>query len=213
MNRTQDEQALADGATRFWVVRHGQIAANVSFHWHGSTDSPLTATGRQQVERAAAYFARHDRPIEVAYHSPLTRTRDTALGISSRLGIEARPLPGLREYCMGEWEGLHYSELNEQRGLLERMQDPDWAPPGGESLKGVLQRMLDAFHGVAEQHPGQEVLMVGHGAATAVMLAHLLQQDALGWHTYHLQNCSVSEFWLHPEPGLGLFNHIDHLQD
>lgn len=204
---------MHEDATRFWVVRHGQIAANVSYHWHGSTDSPLTETGRRQVEQVATWFEGNGRSLAAAYSSPLTRTRDTATGIASRFGLKVDPLPGLREYCLGEWEGVHFQELNEERQLLERMSDRHWAPPGGESIHGVLERMLEAFHQVAERHPGEEVLMVGHGAATAVMLAHLLQQDALGWHSYHLRNCSVSEFWLHPEPGLGLFNHIDHLQD
>lgn len=204
---------MHEDATRFWVVRHGQIAANVSYHWHGSTDSALTDTGRRQVARVADWFAGSGPPLAAAYSSPLQRTRDTATGIATRLGLEVTPLPGLREYCLGEWEGVHFQELNEERRLLERMREPRWAPPGGESIEGVLERMLDAFHQVAEKHPGEEVLMVGHGAATAVMLAHLLQQDALGWHSYHLRNCSVSEFWLHPEPGLGLFNHTDHLDD
>ena len=31
--------------TRLWLVRHGQIQANVDGRWHGSTDSPLTAAG------------------------------------------------------------------------------------------------------------------------------------------------------------------------
>ncbi len=204
---------MHEDATRFWVVRHGQIAANVTAHWHGSTDSPLTDTGRRQVERVAAWFEAARPPVRAVYSSPLSRTRDTATGIATRLGLGVQPLPGLREYCLGDWEGTHYQELNEKRGLLERMRDPHWAPPGGESIHGVLERMLESFHQVASDHPGEEVLMVGHGAATGIMLAHLLQQDALGWHTFHLKNCSVSEFWLHPEPGLGLFNHVDHLED
>lgn len=201
-------------ATRFWLVRHGQIEANITAHWHGSTDSPLTAEGRRQVERAARWFASESPPISAVYSSPLTRTRDTAEGIARALGHQVNPLPGLREYCLGEWEGVHYKELSEERQLLERMRaDPHWAPPGGESLQGVLERMLDAFHATASRHPGEQVLMVGHGAAMAVMLAHLLEADAIGWHSYHLHNCSVSEFWLHPEPGLGRFNQVDHLHD
>lgn len=213
MSQPTEQNSPAHGATRFWLVRHGQIDANVSYHWHGSTDSPLTETGRRQVQRVAEWFATRQRPPAAVYSSPLIRTRDTATAIATRLGLDVNPLSGLREYALGEWEGLHFEELNGERRLLDRMRDPHWAPPGGESLHGVLQRMLDAFDQVAGRHPGEEVLMVGHGAATAVLLAHVLQQDALGWHTYHLRNCSVSEFWLHPEPGLGLFNHIDHLDD
>lgn len=205
---------MNNDATRFWLVRHGQIPANLTAHWHGSTDSHLTAEGRRQVERVARWFAASEHPIEAVYSSPLTRTRDTAEGIARAIDRSVEPLPGLREYGLGEWEGLHYKELSEERRLLERMrEDPYWAPPGGESLQGVLDRMLDAFQGTANRHPGQQVLMVSHGAAMAIMLAHMLETEAMSWHAYHLNNCSITEFWLHPEPGLGLFNHTEHLSD
>ena len=42
--------------TRLWLVRHGQIQANVDGRWHGSTDSPLTATGEAQVAATGAWF-------------------------------------------------------------------------------------------------------------------------------------------------------------
>ena len=205
--------AMPKDATRFWVVRHGQIAANISAHWHGSTDSPLTEEGHRQVARVAARFRSAHPEVSAVYSSPLSRTHAPASGIADALGLDVRPLPGLREYCLGDWEGTHYKVLSEERNLLQQMSDRQWAPPGGESLQGVLDRMLDAFHGVAADHPGEQVLMVGHGAATAVMLSHLLAQDALGWHGYHIGNCSVSEFWLHPEPRLGLFNCITHLNN
>jgi len=206
-------QPMHKDATRFWVVRHGQIEANISAHWHGSTDSPLTDEGHRQVARVAARFKSAHAEVRAVYSSPLSRTHATASGIAGALGLDVRPLAGLREYCLGDWEGTPFKVLSEERNLFRQMSNRQWAPPNGESLQGVLDRMLDAFHGVATDHPGEEVLMVGHGAATAVMLAHLLEQDALGWHSYHINNCSVSEFWLHPEPRLGLFNDVEHLDN
>ena len=32
------------------LVRHGQIEANARGRWHGSTDSPLTRIGRQELK-------------------------------------------------------------------------------------------------------------------------------------------------------------------
>jgi hypothetical protein len=40
--------------TTFYLVRHGQIDANVNRLWHGSTDSPLNQTGITQAEKMAS---------------------------------------------------------------------------------------------------------------------------------------------------------------
>ena len=56
--------------TRLWLVRHGQIQANVDGRWHGSTDSPLTAAGQAQVAATGAWFKAQARPITAVYASP-----------------------------------------------------------------------------------------------------------------------------------------------
>jgi probable phosphoglycerate mutase len=199
--------------TRFWLVRHGQIAANLSAHWHGWTDSPLTDTGRAQVERVAGWFADAEHPVTAIYTSPLQRTRHTAEGIAGALALAVEPLDDLREYGIGELEGTHYRTLVDEHGFFERIRsDRDWAPPGGESLGRVLERMQSAFRRLAADHPGEDVVVVSHGAALALTISELLHAEPLGWGDYHVSNCSVSEFWLEPEPGVGLFNHTDHLE-
>ena len=74
-------------STRLWLVRHGRIEANVSGHWHGSTDSPLDAVGRQQVEAVGRWFAGSGLKIEAIYSSPLQRTRHTAEAIGRALEL------------------------------------------------------------------------------------------------------------------------------
>jgi probable phosphoglycerate mutase len=203
---------MSEARTRIWLVRHGQIAANITAHWHGWTDSPLTDLGRAQVERVAGWFADAAHPVRAIYTSPLQRTHDTARGIAGSLGLEAEPVTNLREYGIGELEGTHYRDLVERVGFFDRIrQDPHWAPEGGESLHGVVRRMCDTFEDIAARHAGEDVVVVSHGAAMALTIAHLLHADPLAWDNYHVGNCSVSEFWLKPEPGVGLFNHTEHL--
>lgn len=204
---------MSEARTRIWLVRHGQIAANITAHWHGWTDSPLTDLGRTQVQRVARWFGDAAHPVRAIYTSPLQRTHDTARGIGAALALEPTPVTELREYGIGELEGTHYRELTERVGFFERIRaDHHWAPPGGESLHDVITRMHGTFTDIAARHPGEDVVVVSHGAALALTIAHLLHADPLAWGNYHVGNCSVSEFWLEPEPGVGLFNQTHHLE-
>ena len=44
---------MSDAGATLLLVRHGQIAANVSRIWHGSTDSELTERGHEEARRTA----------------------------------------------------------------------------------------------------------------------------------------------------------------
>jgi broad specificity phosphatase PhoE len=202
-----------DARTRLWLVRHGQIAANVEGRWHGWTDSPLTDTGRRQVERVADWFRAAAHPVRAIYTSPLQRTHDTARGIGQALGLEPEPVRDLREYGIGDLEDTPFRELVDRLGFFERIRkDRHWAPSGGESLHGVVTRMQATLIALADRHPGEDVVVVSHGAAMALAIAQFMDADAQAWGNYHVSNCSVSELWLHPEPALGLFDHKDHLE-
>ena len=66
---------------------------------------------------------------------------------------------------------------------------------------------------IAQAHPGERVVAVGHGAAIGLALAWLLDGDATAWQRYHLSNASVSELEFHPEPRLLAFDETEHLED
>jgi probable phosphoglycerate mutase len=204
---------VSDARTRLWLVRHGQIEANRTAHWHGWTDSPLTDEGRRQVERTAAWFRSAAHPVTTIYTSPLQRTHDTARGIGRALGLEPQPVTELREYGIGVLEGTHYRTLADEHRFFEWIrEDRHWAPEGGESLHAVVERMGASLADFVRRHPGEDVVVVSHGAVMALTVAHLLHADPLAWGDYHVHNCAVSELWLEPEPGLGLFNHTAHLE-
>ena len=203
---------MGDPVTRFLLVRHGEIAANVDRVWHGSTDSALTERGVAQAARTALHLAeRQPRPIAL-YTSPLQRTRATAAAIAERLGLEARVEPGLREYGIGELEGVSYDALLREHKFFEKIAlDGDHAPPGGESPRQVIARVSEALSRIAASHPGEEVIVVSHGAALGFTLGTLIDRDTTQWHRYHLSNCGLSELVLEPEPRILSWNRTDHL--
>ena len=80
-------------------------------------------------------------------------------------GVDADPLglapaidPALVEYDLGDWEGLTYRHLHEEKRLFENMKrDPDYAPHGGESPRDVGLRLASALESIARRHPGELV--------------------------------------------------------
>jgi broad specificity phosphatase PhoE len=195
------------------LVRHGQIKANRLGRWHGSTDSPLTWRGRRQAKRTAAYIRNTQPAVRAVYSSPLIRCRDTAGIIATGLGLDVEVHFDLREYAIGEWEGKSFKELAAEHQFVELATgNHDFAPPGGETLRQVSARMVQAIDEIHRRHREDErVLVVGHGAALAVALGALIDRNPASWTNYHFANCSVTELVLSPAPYVNFFNTTLHL--
>ena len=195
------------------LLRHGQILANVTGRWHGSTDSALTWRGRRQVRRTARHLASWEPQITAIYSSPLQRCVGTAEQVAKRLDIEVEVRAELREYAIGDWEDLPFRDLHDDHDFVNKATaDPDFAPPGGESLSEVAERIVPAVNDIHGSHPDDaRILLVGHGAAMAVALASLIDDDPAGWTNYHFANCSLTELVLSPAPYVNFFNSTQHL--
>ncbi len=195
------------------LLRHGQIKANLQGLWHGSTDSPLTRRGRRQASRSARHIDRLDPGVRAIYTSPLKRCVETAAKIGKRLKIDPVVNDDLREYGIGEWEGLSFRSLAEDYDFVNKStQNPEFAPPGGESLAQVAARMVPALQEIYARHEmDHQVLVVCHGAATAIALGALIDGDPKHWTHYQFANCSLTELVLSPSPYVNFFNSTHHL--
>ena len=195
------------------LVRHGQTAANVDRVWHGSIDTPLSEIGRAQARRVGAHLAVAYADAVAIYASPQSRARDTAAAISSALSLEVRLDEDLAEFSLGEWEGRTYRDLHHAEGMWQKMvDDPDYAPPGGESPRGVAQRFERALRRIAGAHAGARAIVVSHGGAINLGLGLVLDGQPGSWGRV-VDNCSVSELVLDPPPRLLSFNQTGHLGD
>jgi len=163
--------------TTLYLVRHGESEANAAGVFAGQTDSPLTPRGREQAEAVAAALA--DLPIDRVVASDLSRTRDTAAAIAKTHGLTVETHPELREIDVGEAAGKRWDDGTlRPMGLgAEPAQDGfdgfvRW--PGGESLEQVLARSLGCLDRLVRAHPGERMVVVGHGGVTRILVSHFL---------------------------------------
>ncbi len=168
--------------TTVCLVRHGETDWNAAELTQGSTDIPLNETGREQALATARALARETWHAVVS--SPLSRALETAEIIASAIGIaEVEPDERLVERNYGQAEGI---SITERDHLF-----PDKQIPGAEPWESVQERMLVALTSIAERHPGNRVVVVGHGAAITALIAHL-SNGAINRKTVRLKNASMN---------------------
>ncbi len=201
--------------TTLYLIRHGETDANVAGMWQGSTDSPLNARGVAQARALARRLVAEKLPIAVIYSSPLQRAQQTASILAQALGHVPIILdPGLAEFHLGEWEGLSYETLRNEKQLWKKMaEDPDFAPPGGESARAFAMRLLNSIQNIVEKHAHEQVAVVGHGGAMATLLSMLIDQDGSRWRDYLMHNASLTKLEFDPTPKLIFFSDIAHLDE
>ncbi len=196
--------------TRILLVRHGQIKANKTGHWHGSTDSKLTWTGKRQARRTGRHL-RANHNVAAVYSSPMRRCRETA----EAFGLPVEPVvdDDLREMSIGEWETMSFRELAREYNFMRRItEDPGYRAPRGESLGNVANRVEATLNSIDDRHePDDTVVVVSHGVAMAAALSSILNGTTARWTDYRFRNCSLTELALSPEPALFRIDDYAHL--
>jgi len=157
--------------TDYILVRHGQTQWNKEGKYTGQSDIPLNETGEKQAI-AISKKVLSLRPA-IIYASDLKRAVRTAELIRDK--AEHVPLitdKRLREIHQGEWEGLQEQEIKKrfENQFAKRKDNPlDTAPPGGETIGDVYQRVRDFLREKNDQHQEQNVLIVAHGVVLAII--------------------------------------------
>jgi len=158
--------------TTLLLVRHGETDWNAEGRLQGHTDRPLNDFGRRQAAALAERLAA-EPAIDAVYASDLSRARETAEILAHRLGLPVVTVPDLRERNWGNWEGLTGSE----RDRVEYV---------GEERDAHGERVIRAVRRIAEEHPGQRIVVVTHGGSL-----RRIQVAAYGMALPVIENCSV----------------------
>ncbi len=192
-----------NGVQRIWLVRHGQTAWNEQGRFCGHTDISLSTVGRRQARTLASYLQRmpittiyssdlsraretaeiiaarnvHRGNRETARVSP---TRTVPQNVGETLAVSQQPKiiisPLWREINFGAWEGLTYNEIATSFvDQLSFFTDPEhYAPPQGETLAEVLQRVIPALQAIMQHDHKGEIVLVSHGGVLRGLLCVLL---------------------------------------
>jgi len=91
------------------VIRHGQSEADILHVHEGRADFALTALGRQQVEKMAAWV-RTQFTVDQIYASPLKRVSQTAQALSRATNCPVQYDDDLMEFQNGLIAGMPYDE-------------------------------------------------------------------------------------------------------
>lgn len=153
------------------LVRHGQSDWNLKNLFTGWKDPGLTETGVKEAQAAGRRLKALGLGFDVAYTSALTRAQTTCTLILGELGQP--DLPTIRDQALNERDYGDLSGLNKDDARKRWGEDQvhiwrrsyDVAPPGGESLKDTVARVLPYY--CQEILPrvlrGERVIVAAHG--------------------------------------------------
>jgi probable phosphoglycerate mutase len=161
--------------TTLLLARHGETDWNRELRIQGSSDIELNDLGRAQARALAQELEHVD--LDAIYSSDLARASATAAAVAATHGLDVRLDERLRERSFGSWEGLTREDL---AGL------PEGSHHDGESDDAVRERVLEAVQAIADEHPGEQVLVVSHGGALNTLWHHAVGERVERW-----ANCAV----------------------
>ncbi|PZG87942.1 bifunctional RNase H/acid phosphatase [Streptomyces sp. NTH33] len=202
----------------FVLLRHGEtpLTPQKRFSGSGGTDPSLSGVGLEQAERAAAALARRGT-IQAVVSSPLTRTRQTAAVVATRLGLDVIVEEGLRETHFGAWEGLTFGEVSERYpdDLNAWLTSPHAEPTGGgESFATTATRIAATRDRLVAAHAGRTVLLVTHVTPikTFVQLALGAPPESLFRMELSAASLSAVAYYADGNASVRLFNDTSHLR-
>jgi broad specificity phosphatase PhoE len=181
--------------TRFFLVRHGEVALNRELRYVGAQDEALTEIGREQARQLSEAL----RPfrLDAAPHGLPVITDD-----------------GLRESAFGAWEGMSRAEVAIRYPdlLLAWEQDPHLSPPDGESLVDLQQRVEACAERLVAIHPHSTLVLVSHAGPIKALLCATLGASPAAIRRMFIDPATISVVdWLPGGRVLRLFNSHAHL--
>ena len=153
------------------LVRHGQSEWNLKNLFTGWKDPALTEKGIGEAKAAGQRLKALGLSFDIAYTSALSRAQNTCTLILDQLGqsgLHTIRDEALNERDYGDLSGLNKDDARakwgeEQVHIWRRSYDV--SPPGGESLKDTVARVLPYY--CQEILPrvlrGERVIVAAHG--------------------------------------------------
>ena len=188
---------------QIYVVRHGRTQANAAGQLLGRADPDLDDVGIEQAAAIAAVLPSGLRVVS----SPLARTTQTALAITTEIETDERAL----ELDYGDLDLVPLTEVPAEVWSKWRA-DVDFIPAGGESLRQVNDRVAELLSELAAADDGRDVALVTHVSPIKASVAWALGVGPeISWRA-HVAQASISRISVTGDRiSLQSFNDVGHL--
>jgi 2,3-bisphosphoglycerate-dependent phosphoglycerate mutase len=198
---------------RLLLVRHAATAWTAQGRFQGQTDIPLSPHGRRQATALAQRLMAET--LHMLYASDLQRAWETARAIAAPHALPVHAEPRLREMAFGRWEGLTYAEMQQQDAQSLAAWERDQlhsAPPGGETLLQMTQRVRAAYVSILVAGQDKTVGLVAHGGPLQLLLCRALGLPPQAYWQFALSPASLSELCVYEKGAiLTCLNDTHHL--
>ncbi|MDX9897582.1 MAG: histidine phosphatase family protein [Spirochaetia bacterium] len=184
----------------FFIVRHGETAANAERRIQGRSEYPLNDNGRTQAIELVDYLS--EKNISCLVHSPQLRAAQTANILCSSLGLSVpRPEPLLAELDTGLFTGLTWNETRERfPEESAAFSYRSWeAVPGAEKAEDLYLRAARAWKSLKEtaKNSTGNLVAVSHGG-TIQWLVRVTFGCRQWMPLLTTGNCGVFELFVNP---------------
>ncbi len=165
-----------------YLIRHAEAMGNVNEVFQGSIDEKISPKGYRQLEHLKERFK--SVPLDRVYTSPLSRAVETAQMVNFYHNLDLIKVPELVEICGGDFEGKKWSELPTlypEQYHNWRENQSKFAPPNGETMQQVYDRMVTAMDSIIEENlklkRNMTIAVVSHGCAIRNYQCYLNRSD------------------------------------
>lgn len=150
---------------KLYLVRHLPVAKQYAGFCYGASD---LASEDDKSAQAKLVAQLRSLPFESVVTSDLQRCQNLARKITHK-GMMPIVDERWRERHFGAWEMQRWNEIHAKDSTaIDRLMTLDFAPPSGESLNIVIQRVRSALNDLPSVQPR---LVVSHGGPIAVARA------------------------------------------
>ena len=198
---------------RLLLIRHAATAWTAQGRFQGQTDIPLSPHGRRQATALAQRL--RAETLYRLYASDLQRAWETARAIAAPHALPVHAEPRLREMAFGRWEGLTYAEIQQQDAQSLAAWEHDQlhsAPPGGETLLQMTERVRAAYVDMLAAGQDKTVGLVAHGGPLQLLLCLALGLPPQAYWQVAVSPASLSELCVYEQGAiLTCLNDTHHL--
>lgn len=185
------------------IARHGRTAANAAGELLGRRDPSLDDRGARQARAVADAVGAVTRVVS----SPLRRCTETAAAISADVDVDHRFV----ELDYGSLEGERGADLAPEIWAAWRA-DPDWRPPGGETLVEMAERVAAALDALRAEAAERDIVVVTHVSPIKAALAWTLGVGIeISWRAFVPQASITRIGFTDSRPSLRSFGEVTHL--